>query len=639
MGLFSLLPILGIALVIARKFGSSYSSALLHSIAIIVLLLYVGGFMHILWWVALAIHVAGVGLLAREAWLRGRGNQQLEVSTPIVVLSVATLLFTMIHGNDLYLYYDEYSHWGVYIREMLAIDGFWGADTNSMHPRYPPAAPLWQYYFNFLVEPSEGTIYVAQFVLFLTPFLVLFEKIEWRRTYAANIGWIALLLALGLLLASNFTRGINSIYVDHIIGAWFVGTVLCFAFDKPSPRRALIFLLPLTLLALIKPASAAFALAASGIIGLLLFYRSLEQKRRVLPSVAIGFSAVVLAAFTILSALQLWEWRLDRIGAPADREAVNEIVSGVADRDGAIASDQDAEKTRRFLEIFVGQQLSNDAVSRGFNAFSYNIRGLYTEPFRLSTLGFMVAYVLWWVVLLTLALRGRDRRSWGLIAAGTGLTAVVYICAVYLTYRFAMGEAGLRMSSYMRYVHTIVPPLVVVSIAPLLPAFRNSELQPSLQVGDRRLTLPAMLMTVACVALYVFETPYLRPVFQSNLVVPLRQELEPTVATIRDVVQSSSVWVYLPNDRPNGFIGQVIQYLFSPTSAVVEREPAFLNQNSLAVLSAWSEFGYVWIAGDLEPAVAERFVQISGQELRGRLFEVSVSGDGATQLSPVATGG
>ena len=88
------------------------------------------------------------------------------------MLALLCAWFWIVHGADQYFLYDEYAHWGIFVKEMLALDGLWTGDTNSMHPRYPPGAPLWQYLFNAFLPPSEGRTYLAHFVLLLAPLLM-----------------------------------------------------------------------------------------------------------------------------------------------------------------------------------------------------------------------------------------------------------------------------------------------------------------------------------------------------------------------------------------------------------------------------------------------------------------------------------
>jgi hypothetical protein len=625
MGLATVLPVLGFTLLLARWLRMPISVALLHSVAAIVLILFTSGFVGTLWWTALILHVVGVVVLGLEVRIRSRGERGLPM--PLVVLIACTLLFSAVHGADVYAYYDEYSHWGVYIKEMLYLDGFWGADTNSMHPRYPPAAPLWQYFFNVFREPSEGTVYLGQFVLLVTPLVVLWERLNWRQMH-----WTLLIGALCILALTNFGLGVNSLYVDHVIGTWFVGTILCFVLDKPGARRALLYCVPLTLIALLKESTLAFALAGAGILGALVVSRAWRDSGRLSSGIAIGGLVVIAITLPALLSLGAWQWHLDRIGAPADLEAVGGIVAGLSGEGEQLDPEQGAEVTRRFLEIFTHQQLSNDGVSRQFNAFTYSIRDLFTDPYRLSTAGLFVVFVIWWLGLLLIVLRGWDRWQWGIIAGGIALTSAAYVFALYLRYRYTAGEYGLALSSYMRYVHTVALPMLIVSFAPLLPAFRTTGAERAWSIAGRRAPLASVIAAMGCAALYVFEPPYVRPVYEQSLGGELRSQLEPVAAAISASAGRSPVWVFLPGDSPNQYIGRLVQYLLAPTPARVERDPDYFARDEADILERWAGFRYVWFPAMLEAPAADRFVEITGLPLTEGLFAVSVDPSGGVRL-------
>jgi hypothetical protein len=460
----------------------------------------------------------------------------------------------------------------------------------------------------------------------------LWERVTWRQAH-----WLVLILALCLIALTNFGLGISSLYVDHVIGAWFIGTILCFVMDSPALRRSVIYALPLAALALLKESSFAFSLAAAGILGLLVWRQTWARSGHLFTSAARALFVVVIIALPALLCLQVWERSLDRIGAPTEHEAVGGIVSGLTDDSGHIDSEQGAEITRRFLEVFSEQQLSNDGVSHQFNAFSYSIRDLFTDRYRLSTLGLFVVFSIWWIGLAIFILRGSTRWTWGIVASGIALTSVAFTIALYLTYRYAAGEYGLVLSSYTRYVHTVALPMLIVCFAPLLPAFRWREQQHTWQIAGRSVPPQAILAVAGCIGLYVFETPYLRPVFERNSVIELRQQLEPTTAAIHAAVGRSSVWLYLPTDHPNGFVGHLFQYLMAPTPTYIEREKAFLERTPDSVFEDWSKFDYVWLPTELELEVANRFVEVAGLPLTDRLFVVSTDESGRTRLKPITS--
>jgi hypothetical protein len=186
-------------------------------------------------------------------------------------------------------------------------------------------------------------------------------------------------------------------------------------------------------------------------------------------------------------------------------------------------------------------------------------------------------------------------------------------------------------------VQTIALPMLIVCFAPLLPAFRGREPERTWPVLGRSVPLYSSLALAGCVALYVFETPYLRPVFERNFILQLRVEVEPLAGAVHSVVGRSSVWLYLPSDMENGFAGHLFQYLMAPTPTHVERSKEFLEREPNAVLADWSKFDYVWLPAEIEPETADRFVEVAGLPLTERLFVVSTDESGKTQLRSLSS--
>jgi NAD(P)-dependent dehydrogenase (short-subunit alcohol dehydrogenase family) len=165
MGALTLLSLFGIALATGRGARVSPAVAFFLAVAFTVLVLYAGALAGALWWTALAVHLGGLALLAVEGLRFARQRTAPSIPVSIGVLVLLCSWFWAVHGRDQYMLFDEFAHWGIFLRDMLALDGLWTADTNSMHPRYPPGASLWQYLFNALAPASEGKAYLAHFVL------------------------------------------------------------------------------------------------------------------------------------------------------------------------------------------------------------------------------------------------------------------------------------------------------------------------------------------------------------------------------------------------------------------------------------------------------------------------------------------
>ena len=104
---------------------------------------------------------------------------------------------------------------------MLVSDTFWDATTSSGNPGYVPGTPIWHYLYSKVYGYSEGKTLYAQFILLLTPTLVLYER-------AKGIISIASILIIHLLAIANLGHGIVNLYVDHLLGVWVFGVLTFF---------------------------------------------------------------------------------------------------------------------------------------------------------------------------------------------------------------------------------------------------------------------------------------------------------------------------------------------------------------------------------------------------------------------------
>ncbi len=630
MGLLTLLPLLGIAFSFGRVARVPAANAFFLATSLVILALYVGALAGALWWTALAIHVGGIALLGREALRHARERAAIAVPVPMGVLALLCAWFWVVHGADQFILYDEYAHWGVFLKEMLALDGFWTADTNSIHPRYLPGAPLWQYLFNAFGLPSEGKAYFAHFILLTAPLLQLWRQVRWSES-----AWIGAILALVLLAIANFGVGVSTILVDPIIGVWFLGTLLAaFADDNLASRRVVLYAAPLAVIALLKDVGLALAASGAFILAALVCTRMLtpEHRRRALPKAATAL-AVLLAP--MLLCVQVWSWNRDAVGAAHEVYSVSGVVSGIAEQIDTADSELKAEIGRRLTEVFFDQQISNSSVSWEHNEFTYAIRELFTDSYRLTTFGLMVVFVLWWVGIAYGVLAGDSRRQWLIVAGGVFVTAAVYLAALHLSYRFTFGARGLDLPSYVRYVNVIALPMVLLSFCPLLPAFRNLDANRAWSHRQWTVRRGTALFVAAVLALYVIETPYLRPIVQPNAELAVRDYIEDVVEPIRANAGTSPTWIYYPDRSPYRSFSRVMQYLLSPTPTVVEHSEAFLQSDAASIAAVWSGFEYVWIAVPLTPEAAAAFARFGAGEATAGLFRVHPSRGGGVALEPV----
>lgn len=631
MELFSLIPVIGIASGWRRWQDMNSASALLHSVASIILVLFVGSLAGLLLPTTVLLMTAGTLLVVLEGTRMAR--QKNCVPVPVIIFLVLSFAYWLVHSGASYHYYDEYSHWGVYLREMLSQDSLWGAETNSMHPRYLPGTALWQYFFAVFSRSPEGAAYLAQFLLLLSPLMVLWEKTNWQQ-FAWHLGIIVVVT----IALSNFGHGYTSLYVDHVLGVWFVGVLLNFLYELPrrSALRLGSYLLPLMVIVLLKSTGLFFVLACAGIMTLLFLVHEDFSKagktvgERLLRAALFPITTVVIC----VALIGAWNMNRDAIGLADQVGSTSSLVSRLLERESVFSEAEQAELSRRFLDVILHQQISKDELSAQFNAFSYPLMPLYEDRFRLTTVSLLglsaIAMLLMWQYIIPPA----NRANWAIAGGGTWLTAVAYIGVLFLGYRYiANNRNGFELSSYIRYAHSMLLPVVLVCFAPLSPAF-SADRVPRIRLGSN-LTIGrnAAIFAVALTAFIFFERPYLKPLYTVQGPPQMRTTMEPLTDQLRASIGEARLWVYLPNELPNGFFGQLLQFQLSPGRTYVEEDASALLNDPMALKDKLRNWDYMWFALQ-SPEIDAAVEKLIGGDVSARVFRISVSDDDV-QFEPV----
>ena len=627
MELLTLIPVIGFSLAWQRWQNTTAASAMLHSVSATLLILFGASLVGALLPVTVLLLACGVVLATVEGSRYVR--QHIPLPVPIGLFAAFCVVYWLVHSESSYFYYDEYSHWGVFLKEILAQDQLWGADTNSMHPRYLPGTPLWQYFFAVFSKNQEGAAYLAQFALLLTPLLVLWEKTGWHRT-----NWHLGILALIIISVSNFGHGLTSLYVDHLLGIWFAGLLLNFLleFRHRQVLQLSSYLLPLGVIVMIKSTGVFFALAASGILALLFLVHQRAGATVFPPSVRLRRALVFPVATIVLcvSILSAWNINRDSIGSGVDDTSTSSVVGRLIARESIFDTAQQAELSRRFIEVVVHQQISKDELSAQYNAFSYPLMPLFKESFRLTTasllgLSLIAMFLLWRTIVPP-----DSRQSWAIVGGCVWLAAVAYIGILYLGYRYVSGnDHGLILSSYVRYAHSMLLPVVLFCFAPLVPAFAGDH-TPPVKLGDNLdVGRHSIISSLSLLALLAFERPYLEPAYTTQRPPEIRMVTERMTSQLRDAIGDARLWILFPAVDSNGFLSHLLQYQLSPGSAYVEQDAMVLLGDHTALKSDLRNWEYMWFAVK-GPELDSALERLIGEEAVERVFRIDASDDKIT---------
>lgn len=177
-----------------------------------------------------------------------------------VALGVLTPWFTA---------WDEFSFWGTAAKSIFEFRQIYTLQTANVHNSYPPALPLWSFFFQFFGrEFTEWKVFLAYDVLMMSVMSLLFARVQWK-----NVGAILSLTLFGwgglYLLWWTFDARVLycTAYADIPIGVVFGGCVL--AYYMLRDNQTLRWTVPMTgilMLAFMKDIGMALGLIAAAVI-------------------------------------------------------------------------------------------------------------------------------------------------------------------------------------------------------------------------------------------------------------------------------------------------------------------------------------------------------------------------------------
>lgn len=174
------------------------------------------------------------------------------------------LIVTVFDFNRQFTMWDEFSHWGVMVKEMVRLDTFYTVDNSTLlvHKDYPPIISILEYIFCKLsLGYKESIVYISVHTFIISLFLPFIDKIEINIKNIIKIGLTIGSFILIILLFDTYNI-INTVYIDYIL-SYLVIFLICFIlFEKNliSKTNLLIISLGLSILLLTKQISIAFYL-------------------------------------------------------------------------------------------------------------------------------------------------------------------------------------------------------------------------------------------------------------------------------------------------------------------------------------------------------------------------------------------
>lgn len=277
----------------------------------IISLLYLFGYIHILKFGTDALLFFGALLfILSPLYLKKDKNFFWKtIITPGLVIFIGFLIIFLLQAHHGFFYvWDEFSHWGPHSKLVYLNNGFLKADDVSVHPSYPLAGALFQYFFFQITGFNEKTAYIAQCFMLMSPLCIFLKNYQWKDFSKAFLSFSFIVLLLILL---HLPIGLNtSLYMDAASGI-YAGMLIVAYFSLPKKNSSILYLIPIVIaLTLFKQKLFPFVLMATAIILINEIFENFNKRILATSIQKIGFRLLLPLVLPLASYITTTSWHL-----------------------------------------------------------------------------------------------------------------------------------------------------------------------------------------------------------------------------------------------------------------------------------------------------------------------------------------
>jgi hypothetical protein len=415
--------------------------------------LYIAGLIDFMRPVRLAIVVAGLALLVVAAFRSRRSTTTVsKVPSGIVVfIFCAGLLAWRLQGAA-FGEWDEFSHWGLVSKEVVATHRLISADSAVLFKDYPPGAALFHYLATFGSEFSESRAYMAQAIMVFAGFSAMCAASRWPLTIA--------MFLLGYFGLFVFARGVESLEVDQVVAALF-GCGLG-AYWVSDDRSAVVRAIPVAFaLPLIKSVGLLLGVFMTALIACDQLVRAERSWRQL--------AAVLLLVASPWIASRTWQSHVEAMHVPptfAFHPSLAQVVSSLSPNDSTA---RDRVTVNAFRTALTSQPVGPPVLA-GFANYVLAKWGITTwAPTGLTVCHWALVVASFWSLLLILQADRQALVRQVLALVWLVACAICFGFGLLLLYLFSFGEyEGTRLASFSRYFGVVIFGAALVTFAFLL---------------------------------------------------------------------------------------------------------------------------------------------------------------------------
>ncbi len=581
--ILALLPIFGYATIYNIFFKKNVSVSIFFSISSIISILFIFGMFEFLQLGTYLLFYGGILLLLIMSIIYNNKLFESLKSVPFVMFTVISIVYLYLMQDAQFFFWDEYSHWGAFIKYVYNVGAFYDTSCTAAHLNYPPGITLWDYFIVLPTGFKEGSIYFGYFLIIFSSTLMMYEKLRFK-----DIHWIFLVVVIQITLYASFGHWLSCIYVDHIIGSIFAGLVLAYLSDNFKTKELFLFLFPLITIVLIKDIGLYFGLAFLGLVLLFSIVNTkLDNNKSFIFNIKLHqkMIAILLVLFlAMVIVLKSWSTHQESKGILKEGQTMTGVIKNIFSDNRVLDSKTEEEVKKRFWNVVNYQQLHKEKISLNYNEFSYSIISKYKKELKLSTTGVMIFFILMFILYYSIEKDKNAKIRLAIIYPYILIITLVYLLILFFSFQVAFGNGALRIPSFVRYMNMGVLPMLLIGFSFMLPLYTE-------KYSDNNSKKFLMTAGVIIILGYI-TTPYLKPMY-SQLNNGFRQTSDKiSLSILKNVPAKSKLFVIFPI-KNNGSLNNILRYSLIPIHSTISKYD-FQNKSSQEMLNIYSKYEYIW---------------------------------------------
>lgn len=237
-------------------------------------------------------------------FIKNKGKLKEILFVPSVfVYFILGLVFIKFNEGLLFVEYDEFSHWGLIVKNMFEFGNF-GISSIIEYTEYPPFVSIFQYMLvAFKKVYSEDVVIIGLNLLYLSFMIPLLRNIKWDKSLLKLLILIPIILIIPIIFYEDFYF---TLFVDGFLGVLFAYTIYSWYINEGKERN---FSIIFGSIGLILTKSIGIYLAIAAII--IFSIDTIIAKIKKLPNVKSNLKIIMILLILIIGISAIWQIKIN----------------------------------------------------------------------------------------------------------------------------------------------------------------------------------------------------------------------------------------------------------------------------------------------------------------------------------------